>query len=170
MFAIVRATATSSAPTPTRCVGRYCQLRQGERFSHRTSSLTTQATRRSHYMSANYAADAPVEPRMEFYISPMCEFSHSQGHERRIGLLETFPLFPIKHNLGRLGRSDRLCVPALARVPTRRPAHKPAERGAESARRAITHSFGDLVESEVVVPEQIFRHGHAPGEEIFHRR
>lgn len=46
----------------------------------------------------------------------------------------------------------------------------PAERGAEGARRAVADAFSDLVEPELVAAEQILRDGHAPGEQVFHRR
>ena len=46
----------------------------------------------------------------------------------------------------------------------------PAERGAEGARRTIPDALGDLGDPAVVAPEQILGDGHAPGEQVFHRR
>ena len=65
--------------------------------------------------------------------------------------------------------AEMIALETLARVATRRPAHVPAERGAEGARRTVADAFGDLVEPEVVAAEQVLRDGHAPGEQVFHR-
>ena len=46
----------------------------------------------------------------------------------------------------------------------------PAERGAESTRRAVADAFRDLVKSEVPLAEQILCDSHSPGEQVFHRR
>jgi NAD(P)-dependent dehydrogenase (short-subunit alcohol dehydrogenase family) len=45
-----------------------------------------------------------------------------------------------------------------------------AERGAEGAGRTVSDPFGDRGEPEVFAPEQILRDGHAPAEQILHRR
>jgi len=59
---------------------------------------------------------------------------------------------------------------APIRVVTRRLAHVPGKRGAERARRAVANACGDRVEPEITAAEQILCDGHAPREQVFHRR
>jgi hypothetical protein len=56
------------------------------------------------------------------------------------------------------------------RVATRGLAYVAAERGTESAGRAVADALGDLGDSEILAAEQIPRDGHPPGEQVFHRR
>src|SRR5688500_12767877 len=66
--------------------------------------------------------------------------------------------------------SHSLRLAGKASVTAGRLAYVPAKRGAEGARRAVADAFGDLVDSKVVAAEQVLRDGHAPGEQVFHRR
>ena len=59
---------------------------------------------------------------------------------------------------------------SAAGVAAWRLAHVPAERGAEGAGRAVADAFGDLGERDVVAAEQILCDGHAPGDQVLHRR
>ena len=91
--------------------------------------------------------------------------SRSPAATARSSSSSATPGFPDSASaLGRGGERVR------ARVAARRLAHVPAERGAEGARRAVADAFGDLGDPEVVAAEQILRDGHAPGEQVFHRR
>src|SRR5262245_4708988 len=60
--------------------------------------------------------------------------------------------------------------PDAGGVAARGLADMPAERGTERARRAVADALGDFCDSEVVLAEQILRDGHAPGEQVLHRR
>src|SRR5688572_29323040 len=59
---------------------------------------------------------------------------------------------------------------SLLRVLARWLAEVPAERRAEGARRTVAHAFRDLLDSQVLPPQQSLGQRHAPREEIFHGR
>jgi len=74
----------------------------------------------------------------------------------------------LKARLSIDGRSAKLR--GCARVVRWRRSSVSRERDAERACRAITHAFGHLGYAESFPPQQVLRQGHAPAQEVFHRR
>lgn len=60
--------------------------------------------------------------------------------------------------------------PGGTRVTARGLADVATERGAERAGRTVADALGHLGDGEVVAAEQVAGDGHAPGEQVFHRR
>jgi predicted acetyltransferase len=78
-----------------------------------------------------------------------------------------YAVVPWKSGRGYAKEALRSLLPDIA--PRRLP-HMPAERRAERAGRPVAHAFGNFRNTEVVANEQVLRHRHAPGQQVFHRR